>query len=461
MRKITIDLLERNAMLNLLFSIGSAIVAIGIIVSVHEFGHYWVARRCGMRVETFSIGFGRALWQKQLKHCTVVKIGWIPLGGYVKLFGDEVTTPASDNPSSFTNQPIWQRFLVVLAGPMINFLLAIVIFWCLYLIGIPALRPLVSAITPRSAAATAQLTPGNIITHIDGLATRSISRANLVLLLHLGNRAPITITTQNPNTKQRQQHQLSLSSIDLAKLDQSLFGQLGLQLARPRALNSIAKVIKDSPADQAGLQVNDRIIKLNHYEIKNFNDIITTLQQHKINQITIKRHHRTLTIKINPKQITVNKQKRVMLGIAPKLIWPEHLRYNERYPFWQAGQAAVSETWLMLHLNIATLTKLIQGKLPLELLGGPVMIFSSAANTAKMGLVPYLFFIAYISIAIGFLNLLPIPPLDGGHILLQAVEAIKGKAVSAKWQLRWSAVGFSLLLLLMFIATKNDVLRMW
>jgi regulator of sigma E protease len=445
--------------MNILISIIGAILALSFIIVVHEFGHYWVARRCGVFVERFSIGFGRALYSRTLANGMEFKIGWLPLGGYVKLRGDELDNTHPNRDDHYANKPVWQRMLIVLAGPMINFLLAIIIYWGIYLAGIPTIKPIIQAIAPNTPAAQANLKPKDEILAVNQSPVHSWSRTLILLVTHYKNSDPVMLTVKNTHSNQQRTVALPLQHWELNPRNQNVLLSLGIQPIEPIITNQIEHITANSPAEKAGLKPQDRLTKINGHAITSWQDFVTHLHTIHHGPITVsyqrdKTIHQTV---MTPEYIDQNGKKIPMLGIQAQLKWPEHAKTILRYSFFDALSQGVYETSSIIQLNAVVLAKLITGNFPMQALGGPVMIFKTAGSVSHMGIIPYLLFIAYISVAIGFMNLLPIPGLDGGHFLLQIIEAIRRKPISPRWQMKFFTLGFSLLIILVIVVTYNDV----
>ncbi len=449
--------------MNLIISIFGAILAISIIIVIHEFGHYWVARRCGVFVETFSIGFGRPLYSRQTKNGMQFKIGWLPLGGYVKMRGDEIDKIPPDATDCYASKPVWQRMLIVLAGPFINFILAIIIYWGIFMVGIPTIKPIIKSIIPNTPAAQTKLKNNDEITAINNTTVHSWSRTILLLMTHYKNADPVNLSVRQPAANKSRQVQLNLNNWEIKPREESILTSLGINPVTPIPTNQIAVIQSDSAAAKAGLIAGDQIIAVNGVQINSWQQLKDNLDKIASGKISItyKRNNKTNTVPLQPEYHQQNGKTVPILGIINKYEWPDHAKTVLKYNIGSALAQGIQETGMIIRLNGIILVKLISGNFPVKALGGPVMILQTAGAVTHMGILPYMLFIAYISIAIGFMNLLPIPGLDGGHFMLQCIEAIKGKPLSKKWQLNLFKMGFTVLITLVLMVTYHDILHLF
>lgn len=445
-----------------LFSIISAIFAISIIVIVHEWGHYWVARRCGVIVEQFSIGFGRAIYQRHTQSGMLFRIGWLPLGGYVKLFGDELTDNPNMKKGSYRQISVYKRMAIVLAGPAINFILAIIIYTGLYTVGIPSTNTIIKAVQANSIAAKAGLKNGDQFKTIGGYKAIDLGRASILLIMHYNDKKNLKITIARPLNNAPYNLLLPLQHWTLNFDHPKLWQSLGITLLKPTPTTTIATVTPHSPAAQAAIKAGDTITAINTIPTKSFYDIHRLIQEagKQPIHIHIQRQGQQHTVTLTPIIHSIKKKKVALIGVQPQWHWPHNLKTTIQFPFFQAIAHAAEETLLLIHVNVVILIKLCLGLFPVNALGGPVAIFSAASHSAALGMIPYLIFIAYISIAIGFLNVLPIPGLDGGHFFQQIIEVIRKKPLTARMQTLLLKIGFSALFVLIVIVTLNDVSKL-
>lgn len=439
-------------------------LAIFLLVTIHEYGHYLVARACGVKVLTFSIGFGKAIYSWRSKSGVEFVLARIPLGGYVQML-DETEGPvaASEQAYAFNRQPLWKRTLVVLAGPAANFLLAIVLYWLVFIVGINYLVPIIGDAPAGSQVAKAQLS-GRKITAINGHETPHWQAVRLRVLEHLGNSQPLQITTIEPGAKQLHTRQLTLSGLQLDDRRPDPLAALGFAIAMPPIEPVVGRVMSDYPAAKAGIQPGDRIIAFAGKPVQDWNQLVKYIRVHDgPMQITVKRDARELQFTLLSKAaFSAKGKKRYLLGITPQRItWPKDWVYRERYAPLQALVPAVQMTQNVTLMTLRFIGKLVTGQLSLQTVSGPVGIAVSAGQTLELGWLYYLHFLALVSISLGVLNLLPIPILDGGHLVFYLFEAFRRRPLSLATQELVSRVSFSFLAVLTIFAFYNDVLRLF
>lgn len=451
--------------MNLLIAIVGAIVAIFSVIILHELGHFVVARLFGIKILRFSIGFGKALWKRRAKNGTEYIFALLPLGGYVKMLGEgeEITSP-EDAAKAYNKKPVWVRMLVVAAGPVVNFLIAVVAFWGVYLIGIEHIRPVVGSVVPHSIVAQAGLRSGDVLTKADGVRVYNWQRVMMALVSHMGDKHDMSLTVQSLGSSQQRTYVLKLNHWKINQRNPDFFKSIGLTPYQPKIEPVIASVIPDSPGAAAGLQAGDRIVAIAGKAIHDWSalvQIIKTLPNKRV-VLSILRHHQTqnMTVKIGSE-----KQNDKVIGYvgilseSPRL--PADLIHTEKYSFFQAWVPAVMQSWMLTRFNFLVLAKMITGKISMHALGGPVTVFQAAGEASLAGFKVYLGFIGFISLTIGFINLLPIPGLDGGHLLFQMIEGIFRRPVPDKIQMIGLSIGMVFLIFLMVQATINDIMRLF
>lgn len=451
-------------MFSMLWNLLAFLVALGVLVTVHEFGHFWVARRCGVRVERFCIGFGRALWCRYDRQGTEYVIALIPLGGYVKMLDErvEAVAPARRH-QAFNNKPIWQRTAIVSAGPIANFLFAILAYWLVFIIGIPAFRPVVGEVSPQSIAAKAEISPGMELKSVDGIETPDWESVRLALVAKIGDRktevgmAPFGSSQQVIKT-------LDLRQWNFEPDKQDLMVALGIIPRGPQIESVLAEVQLDSAAQKAGLHVGDRIVKIDDQRLDGWQTLVKRIHDSpgKPMALEIKRNGLPLFLTLIPDTKTMGKGKSVgFAGIIPKVLpLSEEYKMIHQYGWLPALYQASDKTWYMMRLTVSMLGKLIIGDVKLSNLSGPISIAQGAGASAGSGLVYYLMFLALISFNLGIINLFPLPVLDGGHLLFLAIEKLKGKPVSERVQDYSYRIGSIMLVLLMGLALFNDFSRL-
>ena len=450
-------------MLSVLWNLAAFIIALGVLFTVHEFGHFWVARRCGIRVERFSIGFGKALWRRFDKQGTEFIIALIPLGGYVKMLDERVEPVAPEmRHSAFNNKTVGQRAAVIAAGPIANFLFAIFAYWLVFIIGVPGVRPVVGDITPNSIAAQAQIAKGTELKAIDGIETPDWDAVRMALVAKIGDRQ--TIVTVAPfGTNQRQDKILDLQHWAFEPDKQDPVASLGIQPRSAQIDTVLAEVQSGSAAQKAGLQAGDRIVKVDGQPLTQWMTFVNLVRDNpgKALALEIERQGSALPLTLTPDAKTVKGKAEGFAGVVPKVIpLPEEYKTVRQYGPFAAIAEATDKTWQLMSLTVRMLGKLITGDVKLNNLSGPISIAQGAGMSAEFGLIYYLMFLALISVNLGIINLFPLPVLDGGHLLFLAIEKLKGGPVSERVQDFSYRIGSILLVLLMGLALFNDFSRL-
>lgn len=440
-------------------------VAIAVLVVFHEFGHYWVARRCGVKVLRFSVGFGKVLYVKKFAGGeTEWVISAIPLGGYVKMLDErEGEVAEHELHRAFNRRPVWQRMAIVVAGPLANLLLAIILYWVLFMHGVPGLKPVLGDVAPQTPAAAAQLQAQETIVSINGVAIPSWQEARWTLLdvVLQGVDAHIVGRTVQGATVQ---HQLDLKGIAPADLDGDFLQKLGLQPYQPLVKPVIGMLVDGGIAQRAGLHMDDRIVSVDGRAIAEWKDMVEIVRSHPgaVLQMEIERAGNLLAISIQPESVSEDGKQVGKIGAAPFVDNREFeaMMTEVSYAPYAAFGQAVRKTWETAAVSLKMMGKMVTGKISMKNLSGPITIADYAGQSAQMGITAYLGFLALISISLGVLNLLPVPVLDGGHLLYYTVELVKGSPVSEKtWELGQN-VGVALLVTLMAFALYNDISRL-
>jgi regulator of sigma E protease len=445
--------------MTVLYSVLALIVTLGILVTVHEYGHYWVARRCGVKVLRFSVGFGKILWSRTDKNGTEFAIAAIPLGGYVKML-DEREGPVADEflDQSFNRKTVWQRMAIVLAGPAANILFAIFAYWIMFMVGVSQVKPVIGELAPEGIAANSGLQSNQLITAVDGHAVEGWQQVNFQLLSRIGETGEIEISVGD------QSYLLAIEKW-LGDAEQpSPLTDLGIQPYRPQVPALLAELQDGKAAKQAGLLPGDLIEKVNNVAIKQWYDFVEIVQSSagKPLSIQILRNQQALELTLIPG--TRNLDNGNTVGFVGAMVQPPvipddfitTLRYN---PF-TALLMGAEKTWNMSVVTLESIGKMVQGLLSIKNLSGPITIAKVANDSAQAGFEAFVGFLAYISIMLAIVNLLPIPVLDGGHFLFYAIEAIKGSPVSERIQVMGMKLGMSMMLMIMVVAMFNDVSRL-
>ena len=447
-------------MFSFFWTAASFIVVIAILVFVHELGHFWVARKCGVIVQRFSIGFGKVLWRKVDKHGTEFVISLIPLGGYVKMLDERnEAVPAALLDKAFNRQSVGKRICVYAAGPLANFLFALFAFWVVYLIGIPTLKPIVADIRQNSLAAQAAIPTQYQIISIDNEPIHNWEDVNLVLTAKMGEH-DVQINLKERDSDRIVSRQLNLADWRFDPSHETAFNALGIEPKRVTIENTVAKILPDSPAAKSALQVGDKILKVGDQAV-NWQQFVAKIQQAQVNQplqLTIERKSKQQVIEITPE---INEKGKPFVGIMPIVhaLDPTDVEV-QRYGLF----AAFSHSWQMVgQLSWATVKiigKLFTGEVGLDSLGGPISIAQGAGISSENGLTYFLRFMALISVNLGIMNLFPLPVLDGGQLVFLFIEGLMKKPVPEKIQNIAYRMGVILLLWLTVFVLFNDIMRL-
>jgi regulator of sigma E protease len=447
---------------NFLFIIAAFAVALGILVVVHEFGHYVAARWSGVKVLRFSVGFGRPLLVKRAgPDATEWAIGLFPLGGYVKMLDErEGPVPVADMPRAFNRQPVLKRIAIVIAGPLANFILAIVIYWVLFVVGIPGIKPILAEPGIGTAAAQAGFRAGDRIVTVGAEPVATWQDVRWVLIERAVQRLPVTIETQD------ERGHIGVRSLNLAvlsadDLDSEFLTKLGLNQFRPPIPAVVGQVVSGGAAARAGLREGDEIKAVNSQPVGQWQQVVDWVRKspNQTLQVDGERAGAPLHLQITPVAVDEGSLKVGKIGAGARVdmaAW-DKLSVEVRYPVWQAFAKAVAKTWEQSVFSLKMLGKMIVGEVSWKNISGPIAIADYAGQSAHLGILPYVSFIALISISLGVLNLLPVPLLDGGHLLYYVVEIIKGSPVSEKIMEIGQQIGMALLLGLMVFAFYNDI----
>ena len=453
--------------------------AIALLVVFHEYGHYWVARRCGVKVLRFSLGFGNVIYRKRFANSdTEWVISSVPLGGYVKMLDErEEEVAPEDLPYAFSRKPVLQRMAIVVAGPLANFLLAIVLYWGLFVHGVPGLKPMLGEVPAGTPAAIAQMQPGETILSINGEAIPSWQELHWRLLDLALQQGEVRIEAKDASGTSLL-HVLDMSGLAAKDLDGDFLDKLGLHLYQPVILPVIGDVAEGSVAQRAGLQAGDRILHANGVQVQRWMDVVEVIRAHPGQTVQLDIERGDVRDGTSALQIAVVPQAVAESG--PKNSWPGTRKTAGKIgagpkvdeAAWQAMFVEVSygplealaqslrKTWETSVISLKMLGKMVIGEVSMKNLSGPITIADYAGQSAKMGAASYLSFLALISISLGVLNLLPIPLLDGGHLLYYVAELLKGSPVSEQaWEIG-QKIGIAMLGTLMVFAFYNDINRL-
>ena len=447
-----------------LYMIIGTLVALGVLVTFHEFGHFWVARRCGVKVLRFSVGFGTPLVRWHDRQGTEFVIAAIPLGGYVKMLDErEGDVPPALVGQSFNRKPVGQRIAIVAAGPVANFLLAIFFFWVLAMLGSQQIRPVIGTVENGSPAAAAGLTAGQEIVSVDGKPTNGWSAVNLQLVRRLGESGTLNIGVRDEGSSTEQQRQV--------KLDQWLKGadepdpirSLGLQPWRPAIEPVLAEIDPKGPAGAAGLKTGDRLLGIGGQSVNEWQQVVDSVRARPGAQVVVRVERDGAPLDV-PVTLGVKGEGEAAAGYLGAGVkggqWPASMLREVSYGPLEAVGEGLSRTWNMSVLTLGSLKKMLFGELSVKNLSGPITIAKVAGASAQSGVGDFLNFLAYLSISLGVLNLLPIPVLDGGHLLFYLVEWARGRPLSDRVQGWGVQIGISLVIGVMLLALINDLGRL-
>ncbi|HCH1192487.1 sigma E protease regulator RseP [Vibrio parahaemolyticus] len=452
-------------MTGILWNLVSFIVALGILVAVHEFGHFWVARRCGVKVERFSIGFGKSIWRKVGQDGTEYTISMIPLGGYVKMVDSRVDdVPESEKHLAFDQKPLWKRTSIVAAGPIFNFLFAIFAYWLVFLIGVPAVKPVIGEVTPNSIVAEAGIESGMELKAVSGIKTPDWESVNMGLISHIGDDAMTLTLTSDSEVGAEVTKTLGLRDWKFDPETESAMHSLGFAPYTPEIYRVIKQVSEDGAAAKAGVLPEDEIIAIGGEPINDWKQVVDAVRSNPNTpiELTVLRRgiEQSLTLTPDSRELA-NKQVVGFAGIAPEVAeWPESYRFELQFGVFESIGKAVDKTGQVIGLTVSMLKKLIVGDVGLNNLSGPISIAKGAGATADYGLVYFLGFLALISVNLGIINLVPLPMLDGGHLLFFAIEAVIRRPVPEKVQEMGFRIGGAIIFSLMALALFNDFTRL-
>ncbi len=441
------------------------VVAIAVLVVFHELGHYAVARLFDVKVIRFSIGFGRVLYTRRFgKGETEWAISAIPLGGYVKMLDEhEGEVAEHELPRAFNRKPVLQRMAIVVSGPIANLLLAVILYFFLFIYGVPGLKPVLGEVAANTPAATAGLHSKQVIVSVNGQAVPSWQEIRWTLLDLVLQKKAAKLEIQTPEGE-RYFRMLEVGNLVPADLDGDFLKKLGLQPYQPPVYPVIGKLVDGGAAQRAGMQVNDRVLRVNGQDIVLWEDLVSVVNAHpgKVLDIEIERNGSSLKLGITPDVFNEGGKSIGRIGVAAYIDKAafEAMLTDVRYPPAAAMSEAFRKTWETGWVSLKMMGKMVLGEISLKNLSGPITIADYAGQSAHMGLGAYIGFLALISISLGVLNLMPIPLLDGGHLLYYSVELVKGSPVSEGLWEAGQKVGIALLVTMMAFALYNDISRL-
>jgi regulator of sigma E protease len=450
--------------MEILWNIASFIVALGILVTIHEYGHFWVARKFGVKVLTFSVGFGKPLIQKIGKDGVRYVIAAIPLGGYVKMLDERENSSAiseDDKPFAFNRQSVWVRMAIVLAGPLANFLLAILLYWFMFLLGIKGFVPEIAEPPESSIAAVAGLTQGDRIVAVDGTPVSVMNQLTKNIARRMGEVGSIDLEVERTGIIPNATYSLDIGKWQVDADKPQLLHSLGLYHRIEKLGTVIGEVTLGGAADKAGMEVGDRVTRVNEQSVNSWQEMrsLVTTKPNQSVLVEVERAGELITLSVVIGSAKQNGKEYGVIGVANSLPNSERYVITREAGFFEAFSLAIDETVKMIALSGRLFVKLLSGEISTKSLSGPVSIAEGAGSSASIGLVYFISFLAMISVNLGFINLLPVPMLDGGHFLYYAVEAIRGKPLSQKVQEIGLQIGMMLVFALMALAIFNDISR--
>lgn len=442
----------------------SFVLAIGILVAVHEFGHFWVARRIGVRVLRFSIGFGRPLWRRQARDGTEYVIAAIPLGGYVKMLDErEGEVAPEDRPYSFNSQTKTGRALIVAAGPVLNFLFAILAYWLVFSLGEQAMRPLVGQVASGSVAAQAGVLAGDELVQIGATRVQSWEQGLFALLEAALDKKDVQLQVRGENGNERSLWLPGSAMAQLMQDEGDIFDKLGLAPKRLPAV--IGEVLKGEAAEAAGLLPGDRVLKANGLSIDAWAQWVELIRQHPDESMRLEIERNgvpmALNLRVGSQEQQGERIGRVGAGVQVPPDWLKSMQTQVHYGPLAALGMALHKTYDIAALSLRVLWRMLTGEASVRNLGGPISIAQSAGQSASHGLVSFLKFLALVSVSLGVLNLLPIPVLDGGHLVYILIEALRGRPLSDGALEQTQRIGMALLFSLMLLSFYVDIIRLF
>lgn len=441
------------------------ILAIVLLVSIHEWGHFIVARKMGIQVTRFSIGFGPVLWRYTDKKGTEFALSLLPLGGYVKMrdvFDPDYTLADADK--AFSQKPVWRRLLVILAGPFTNFVLALFLLWGVLIIGTPSFAPVIGNIKQDSVAAKAGLQAGYEIVQVNDTKVKTWSDVQYALVPFIGLSEPVTLVLHTfPDQSVIERKQLYFHPDISQHLQYGILDALGIRPFLPTIPLHVAQVIDDSPAHSAGFQKGDTLLTLNGQKLQSWTALVQAVRGSldKPISMTVRRGGKTVQLTVTPKTAPTAQRGGAWIGLKPSLpkLPKSFVRIN-KMPLWPAFGAAFLQTYHLSKTTLVMIGRLLKGQVSVKAISGPVGIAEGAGASGRSGLVYYMAFLALISISLGVLNLLPLPMLDGGQAVFLLLEALRGKPLPIHVQMGVQYVGFMLLIGLSLLALFNDIMRL-
>ncbi len=453
-------------MYSLLQTVLAFVVTLGVLIFVHEYGHFWVARRCGVKVLRFSIGFGQPLVSWKDKHDTEFVIAALPLGGYVKMLGEPgADIPEHQKSQSFAHKSVFQRFAIVSAGPLVNLAFAVFLYWLLFLSGVSSVAPIVGTVLPNTPAQQAGFQRMEEIVAVDGQATETWDDVLLELVARLGESTDVSFIVQAQDSDARVERVVRLDRWMEGQEKENPIKLLGLEPFYPTIPPVLGEIEPGMAAERQGLKTGDRILAVNEVELVSWEEWVSLIRPNPgvTMAVKVQRGADTLTINVTPDTDQDEKTGATIgrIGARPDaslVKYPDGMIRELKYGPLDSVGKAFDYAWSRIELTISAIGKMVVGKISLDNISGPITIAKVAGDSASYGLESFLTFVAYLSISLGVLNLLPVPVLDGGHLMYYLVEMVKGSPVSEKAQAVGNSLGLGLLMMFMGLAFYNDLM---
>jgi regulator of sigma E protease len=451
-------------MIDVLLTVLALLVALAILVAVHELGHFLVARWSGVKVLRFSIGFGKPLWQRRFgPDQTEYTIARIPLGGYVKMLDEREGEVAEEElHRAFNRQSVAKRSAIVIAGPLFNFIFAIFAYWWMFVLGVSGIKPILGDISPGTVAYESGLHSGQEIIAVNGDKSptwQAVIEAVVPRLL-LGEPVQLTVFEGGLTLEKS----LVTDSLDTGAKPKELFQQLGLKVFQPRVVPVIDKVLPDSVAEEAGLRSGDRVQSVAGQQVDDWQEMVKIISEHpgKPLEMIYQRDGETKRVELRPELVETEQGPIGRIGASVKVdeALYRSLQATHQYDSGPALKAAWDKTWEISGLTLKMVGEMVVGRASVENLSGPIGIAQYAKSSASAGFSQFLKFLGLISVSLGVLNLLPIPVLDGGHLFFYVIEVVRGRPVSEKTEMIGQRIGLALIFALMCLAIFNDLVRL-
>ncbi|GGE80312.1 zinc metalloprotease [Streptosporangium jomthongense] len=438
-------------------------LTLGILVTLHEYGHFWVARRCGVKVLRFSVGFGKPLFSWYDRHGTEFAIAAIPLGGYVKMLDErEGPVPEELRDQAFTSKPPSQRIAIAAAGPLANFLFAVLAYWLLSVVGVTHVAPIVGDVAEESVASNLGLREGMEIQAVDGHRVSSWRDVNMRILERAGEQGTITLDVSSSGARGTLSGELG--GWHLSDETPDPLTEFGIIPWRPEVPAVLGQIASGGRAETSGLQEGDRVVAVNQKPVKDWFELVEFIRNapEQTLALTIERAGSEQTVQVTPAEKTLEDGEVIgFVGAGVKAVsWPDHVMRDVRYGPFAAIPVALEETWADTRLTLVAIKKMVTGLLSPSNLSGPITIARVAEASVSSGFEDFIRFLAYLSVSLGILNLLPVPVLDGGHIVYYTIEAIRKKPLSEEAQALGLRIGMAMILTLMVFALYNDLMRL-